>query len=66
MSSKRRRRRIAFGEDHVLADERSDDMTKADLVYVLESLRFQRANTTPALVLLDRGERDYLVDRLKR
>ncbi len=43
--------------------ELSDDMTAADLVDVLEHLRFPGGQ--PSTVRIDRGVRDYLVRMLR-
>ena len=43
-------------------NELDDSMTKSDLIFVLEGM-FRRTNT-PQAVLLDRGVRDFIVDRL--
>ncbi len=43
--------------------ELTDDMTVADLIHVLEQLRFPGGQ--PTTVRIDRGVRDYLVRMLR-
>jgi hypothetical protein len=54
---RRIRRRV---DDHEVLDELKEDMTRADLITVLRHLPYPRQGASSALLLIDRGCRDYL------
>ena len=54
--------RCVAGQYSVAADEMTEDMTRNDLVYVLQNLRFAKhGGGGSKQIWLDQGVRDYLV-----
>ena len=59
--------RCVAGQYSVAADEMTEDMTRSDLLYVLQNLRFSKhGGGGSKQIWLDRGVRDFLVRALSR
>ena len=65
---RRRRRKRAIKstvEQLAIADELSPDMTRSDLIFMLENLPYRCPNFGAVLVSIHREVRDYLLRRLR-